>query len=71
MLFVVLGAGVLHAAWNAITKSIEDRLLAFALIGVASTAAGGLALVATGLPARAAIPYLLVSVVVHVLYDCG
>jgi drug/metabolite transporter (DMT)-like permease len=71
VLFVVLGAGVLHASWNAMTKSIENRFFAFALIGMASTVAGGLALVVTGLPARAAIAFACGSAVIHVLYEVG
>jgi drug/metabolite transporter (DMT)-like permease len=71
VLVVVLGAGALHATWNALAKSLEDRLFAFAVIGVASTVAGGLALLVTGLPARPALGYLLVSVVVHVAYEYG
>ncbi len=34
---VVVGAGVLHAFWNAIAKHVDDRLVAFALIGVVLT----------------------------------
>ena len=71
VLLVVLGAGGLHATWNAIAKSVDDRLFGFALIGVASTVTGGLALIVTGLPARAALGYLGVSVVVHVAYEYG
>ena len=52
-------------------KSIEDRLLAFALIGVASTLAGGVALIVTGLPARAAIGYVVVSTCFHIAYESG
>lgn len=52
-------------------KSIEDRLLAFALIGVASTLAGGIALIVTGLPARAAIGYVVVSTCFHIAYESG
>lgn len=29
-MFVVLGAGVLDAVWNAVANDIEDRLMAFA-----------------------------------------
>jgi drug/metabolite transporter (DMT)-like permease len=62
---------VLHATWNAMTKSIEDRLFAFAVLGVVSTVGGGVALVVTGMPARAALGYVLLSVAVHVLYEYG
>lgn len=66
---IVLGAGVLHAVWNAIAKAIDDRLLVFAWIGVALTISGGIALLLTGLPARAALIFALASTVVHVGYD--
>lgn len=71
VLLVVLCAGGLHAVWNAIAKSVDDRLFGFALIGVASTVTGGVALLVTGLPARAALGYLGVSVVVHIAYEYG
>jgi drug/metabolite transporter (DMT)-like permease len=71
VLLVVIGAGGIHAVWNAIAKSIDDRLFGFALIGVAATVAGGLGLLLTGLPARAALGYLLASVVIHVAYEFG
>jgi drug/metabolite transporter (DMT)-like permease len=53
---IVIGAGALHAIWNAIAKYLDDRLVVFALIGVASTAGGGLVLAVAGLPYRAAVP---------------
>ena len=34
---IVVGAGALHATWNAIAKHLDDQLIAFALIGIAST----------------------------------
>jgi hypothetical protein len=69
VLVLVLGAGVLHALWNAIAKSIDDRLTAFAAIGVLCTIGGGAGLVITGLPYRTAIAFALASAGVHVVYD--
>jgi drug/metabolite transporter (DMT)-like permease len=66
---IVIGAGALHASWNAITKQVDDRLMAFAWIGVASTICGGIALWLTGLPYRTAIAFAIVSAVIHVCYD--
>jgi drug/metabolite transporter (DMT)-like permease len=43
----------------------------FALIGVASTAGGGLVLAITGLPARAAIGFAATSAAIHIGYDLG
>jgi drug/metabolite transporter (DMT)-like permease len=66
---VVIGAGALHACWNAIAKQVDDRLMAFAWMGVAQAAVGALVLAVTGLPCRAAIPFAIVSAVIHVAYD--
>jgi drug/metabolite transporter (DMT)-like permease len=66
---IVIGAGALHATWNAIIKQVDDRLMAFAWLGIASTVCGGLALAVTGLPYRAAIGFAIASAVIHVGYD--
>jgi drug/metabolite transporter (DMT)-like permease len=66
---IVIGAGGLHAAWNAITKHIDDRLMAFALIGIVSAVGGGLALALAGLPARAAVPFVIASAAIHIGYE--
>jgi drug/metabolite transporter (DMT)-like permease len=66
---IVIGAGALHATWNAITKQINDRLMAFAWIGIASTMTGALVLCFTGLPYQTAIPFAVASAVIHVAYD--
>jgi drug/metabolite transporter (DMT)-like permease len=68
---IVIGAGAVHATWNAIAKYLDDRLAVFALIGVASTAGGGLLLAVTGLPRRAAIGFAVLSALIHVGYDLG
>jgi drug/metabolite transporter (DMT)-like permease len=68
---VVIGAGALHAAWNAIAKYLDDRLGAFALIGLASMLGGGIVLALTGLPYRASIGFAVVSAAIHVGYELG
>ena len=68
---IVIGAGALHAIWNAIAKYLDDRLVVFALIGVASTVGGGLMLAVAGLPYRAAIGFAAVSAAIHIGYDLG
>ena len=65
----VIGAGALHASWNAMVKQVSDRLMAFAWIGIASTIGGCSALLVTGLPYRAAIGFAIASAVIHVAYD--
>jgi hypothetical protein len=69
VLLVVLGAGVLHAVWNAIVKQASDRLVAFAWIGVALVIAAPIALVLTGLPASSSVVFAVASAVIHVGYD--
>ena len=65
---LALGAAALHATWNILIKTAEDRDLAawgqFVFGGVALLPV----LLFTGVPAAAAWPYLLASAVVHVLY---
>jgi drug/metabolite transporter (DMT)-like permease len=71
VILIVIGAGALHAVWNAIAKSVTDRVVVFALIGVAATLGGGAVLALTGLPYRAAIGFAVVSAVIHIGYDLG
>jgi drug/metabolite transporter (DMT)-like permease len=71
IVLVVIGAGALHAAWNAIAKSVEDRVVVFALMGVATTLGGAAVLALTGLPYRAAIGFAVVSAAIHIGYDLG
>jgi drug/metabolite transporter (DMT)-like permease len=71
IIVIVIGAGALHACWNAIAKQVSDQLMAFAWIGLSSAAIGGVMLTFTGLPARTAIPYAILSGVIHVGYNLG
>lgn len=66
---IVIGAGALHACWNAIAKQVSDRLMAFAWIGTAATITGAVVLCFTGLPFRTAIPFAIASAVIHVAYN--
>jgi drug/metabolite transporter (DMT)-like permease len=68
---IVIGAGALHACWNALAKQVEDQLMAFAVIGLTSAAIGGLVLAVTGLPYRTAIPYAIASGAIHIGYNLG
>lgn len=65
----MLGAGVVHAGWNAVLKSVDDRLVAFTWIGLVSSAAGLVGLVVTGLPPADAVLFAVASAVVHIAYD--
>jgi drug/metabolite transporter (DMT)-like permease len=68
---IVLGAGVLHAVWNAMAKYLDDQFFGFACIGAAATVGGVAALLLTGFPARAALVFVLISAAVHVGYEVG
>ncbi len=59
---------MLHAVWNALAHGIADRLVGFALIGVAYTLVSGVGAVVVGLPPAAAWPYILASAAVHAIY---
>src|ERR1700691_4433416 len=68
---LVIGAGMLHALWNAIAKYVDDRLVAFALLGVVATVVGAAGLIVPGLPAGDAIVFAVVSAVLHALYNAA
>jgi drug/metabolite transporter (DMT)-like permease len=68
---IVIGAGALHAVWNAIAKQLDDRLMAFAVMGAVMTLAGGLAVAVTGLPGRVAVACALISAAIHIGYQLG
>jgi drug/metabolite transporter (DMT)-like permease len=65
----VLGAGFLHALWNALLKSAAgDPILDTALIVAGSSAVALAVLPFAGVPARAAWPFIALSAVVHFGY---
>jgi len=66
---IVIGAGALHACWNAIAKQVSDRLMVFAWLGLSSMLTGGIVLAVTGLPRSQAIPYTVTSAVIHIGYN--
>lgn len=65
----VLMAAVTHASWNALAHGIKDQLLAFTLVGGGGTVCGLVLACFAPLPAAGAWPALLVSVVLHVVYQ--
>ncbi len=65
---ITLVAAVLHAVWNAVAHGVSDRLVGFALIGVAYTVVGGVGALVLGLPPLAAWPFVLASALIHVIY---
>lgn len=64
----VLAAAVTHAIWNAIAHGIKDQVLAFGLIGAGCIVVAAPLVVFAPFPLAACWPYLLGSVLIHVLY---
>jgi drug/metabolite transporter (DMT)-like permease len=69
--FAVLLAAVLHASWNAFVKAADDGLISIAILGAGQVALGFILVLHTGLPTRAALPYLALSIIVHQAYHLG
>jgi phosphonate utilization associated putative membrane protein len=66
--FAVLFGALLHASWNALIKSANDKALDTALIHVMGCVVALPLLLFSGLPPAAAMPYVLASLVIHVAY---
>ena len=69
VMLVVLLSAALHAGWNALVKSGDDPLLDTVIVtlGVAVVGAAGIGLHAAR-PAHASWPFLIASVVLHLVY---
>ena len=65
---IVLFGALLHASWNALIKSAEDKSLDTALIHVMGTLVALPLLLAAGLPPAESLPYLAVSITIHIGY---
>ncbi|MGE0724130.1 MAG: EamA family transporter [Alphaproteobacteria bacterium] len=68
---LVLVAAVLHATWNAMVKAEEDRLSALAAVLLTGGFVSLCCLPFVSVPKAAAWPWLITSVVVHVVYVAG
>jgi drug/metabolite transporter (DMT)-like permease len=66
---VVLLASVTHASWNAIAKYVDDPSFAFVWINLTVAAIGACFIIAIGLPSHSALPFLLVSFLIHIAYN--
>jgi phosphonate utilization associated putative membrane protein len=64
----VLVGALLHASWNALVKSGSEKALDTALINSLGALVGAALVVAVGLPRAAALPWICLSVVIHVGY---
>lgn len=69
IVFAVLFSALLHATWNSLAHAVSDRLVGFALIGLADMVGGGLMVAFAGLPPAAAWPFIAASAALHVVYN--
>ena len=69
VVLAVLAAGLIHAVWNALAKSLHDQFASFALLNASSAVLCLVAWPFVGLVRSAAWPYLAVSVLCHVSYE--
>ena len=65
---LVLGAALLHAAWNTLVKTAADPLVSMGALSLVTAAAGLLLILAVPLPTLDALPYLAASVALHFGY---
>jgi drug/metabolite transporter (DMT)-like permease len=66
---LVLLAAALHATWNALVKSVDDRLATMALLGLASVLTAVPLALLGALPHGRAVPFLIASATMHGLYN--
>jgi phosphonate utilization associated putative membrane protein len=64
----VLAAALLHASWNALVKSSQDKALDTAVIHLIGSLITIPLVFVVGLPSPAAWPFILASVVIHIGY---
>src|SRR5262245_34398286 len=64
----VLFAALCHAGWNAAVKGGLDPLATTILISIGAALAGSAMLPFTGWPAAAAWPWVIASVLIHIVY---
>jgi drug/metabolite transporter (DMT)-like permease len=68
VLAAVLGAALLHALWNSLVKSADDKFLSSALVALWCGVAAFAAALVLPWPARAAAPFIAASALIHVAY---
>ncbi|MEA3035805.1 MAG: hypothetical protein QOH04_1570 [Sphingomonadales bacterium] len=64
----ILVAALLHASWNALVKTGEDRLASVLLLALAQGAIAALLIPVFGLPPRAAWPWVVLGSALHTGY---
>ena len=65
----VLGAAILHAGWNALVKSGQDKLMSMAAIVIGHLPFGMMVLLFVPLPSLQSLPYLIASIFLHAGYQ--
>lgn len=68
VLIAVLGSALLHAGWNYLVKASGERLLDTATLALGGSALAALLLPWMPLPATASLPWLGISVFIHIAY---
>jgi drug/metabolite transporter (DMT)-like permease len=68
VLAAVLGAALLHAAWNSLVKSADDKFLSSALVSLSSGADAFAAALVLPWPAPRSLPFIGASALIHVVY---
>lgn len=67
--FLVLGAAVAHASWNAIAHGIEDKVVAMTQMAVGCSVIAVPLILFSPMPHAASWPWLIASVIVHIAYN--
>ena len=65
---LVLGAALLHAAWNTLVKTAADPLVSVGALSLVTAGPGLLLVLVAPIPTLTALPYLAGSVVLHFGY---
>ena len=68
VLAAVLGAALLHALWNSLVKSADDKFLSSALVVLWCGVAAFAAALVLPWPSRAAAPFIAASALIHIIY---
>jgi drug/metabolite transporter (DMT)-like permease len=68
VLGAVLGAALLHALWNSLVKSADDKFLSSATVAVWCGVAALTAALVLPWPSRAAAPFIVASAAIHIVY---
>jgi len=68
VLAAVLGAAALHALWNSLVKSANDKFLSSAVVAIWCGLVAVIAALVLPRPASATFPFIIASAVIHIVY---